>query len=36
MIFQFKRALNVVRRHYEWDFNMIFHLKLETAQNLVG
>ena len=34
--FQFKRALNVVRRHYVWDFNLIFHLKLETAQNLVG
>ena len=23
------------KRHYERDFDMIFHLKLETVQNLV-
>ena len=35
LIFQFKTPQNVVRRHFERDFDMNIHLKLEAAQNLV-
>ena len=36
MIFHLKAAQNLIAEHYRRDFDMIFHLKLETAQNLVG
>ena len=36
MIFHLKAAQNLIAEHYRRDFDMIFHLKLDTAQNLFG